>query len=153
MLGGLVVIPAGLLDQMTGRPPRMVQTPDTQASAARARALVMQAERELGFVPRDREFEKLGYDVESRDPKTGRLRFIEVKGRVTEADTITVTKNEILFSLNKPDDYILAIAEYLPDGGHRLHYVRRPFRREPDFGVTDVRYSMAEMIARAEPPS
>ena len=153
VLGGLVVIPAGLLDQMTGRPPRMVQTPDTQASAARARALVMQAERELGFVPRDREFEKLGYDVESRDPKTGRLRFIEVKGRVTEADTITVTKNEILFSLNKPDDYILAIAEYLPDGGHRLHYVRRPFRREPDFGVTDVRYSMAEMIARAEPPS
>ena len=46
-------------------------------------------------------------------PGTGRLRFIEVKGRVAGADTITVTKNEILYSLNKPDDFILAIVEFL----------------------------------------
>jgi hypothetical protein len=31
----------------------------------------------------DREFEKLGYDIESRVPGTGKLRFIEVKGRVS----------------------------------------------------------------------
>ena len=57
--------------------------------------------------------EKLGYDIESRMPGTGRLRFIEVKGRVTSAATVTVTKNEILYSLNKPDDFILAIVEFL----------------------------------------
>ena len=44
-------------------------------------------------------------------------------------------KNEFLTSLNKPDQYILAIVEFLDDGGHRAHHVREPFRREPDFGV------------------
>jgi hypothetical protein len=56
----------------------------------------MDIERGLGFDPTDREFEKLGYDVESRIPGTGKLRFIEVKGRVAGAPTITVTRNEIL---------------------------------------------------------
>jgi hypothetical protein len=101
----------------------------------------------------DREYEKLGYDVESRVPGTGRLRFLEVKGRATGAETITVTKNEILYSLNKPDDFILAIVEFLDDVTHRVHYVRRPFHREPDFGVTSVNYDFAKLIARAEEPS
>jgi predicted nuclease of restriction endonuclease-like (RecB) superfamily len=29
-----------------------------------------------------------------------------------------------------------------------VHYVRRPFRREPDFGVTSVNYDFAELLAR-----
>jgi transcriptional regulator CtsR len=33
------------------------------------------------FDLKDREHEKLGYDIESRVPNTGKLRFIEVKGR------------------------------------------------------------------------
>ena len=63
--------------------------------------------------PIDREFEKLGYDIESRIPGSGKLRFIEVKGRVSGAPTITVTRNEILYSLNKPEDFILAIVEFI----------------------------------------
>ncbi len=109
-------------------------------------------ERGLGFEPTDRELEKLGYDIESRVPGTGKLRFIEVKGRVAGADTVTVTKNEILYSLNKPDDFILAIVEFLEDGTHRVHYLRQPFQREPDFGVTSVNYHFAELLARAEAP-
>ena len=112
----------------------------------------MAIERKLGFEPIDREFEQVGYDIESAIPGTGKLRFIEVKGRVSSAESITVTKNEILYSLNKPDDYILAIVEFLEVGDHRVHYVRQPFRREPDFGVTSVNYALAELIARAEAP-
>ena len=56
---------------------------NTQISAARARTIVMDMERSLGFNPTDREFEKLGYDIESRIPGTGKLRFIEVKGRIS----------------------------------------------------------------------
>lgn len=112
----------------------------------------MDIERKLGFVPIDREFEKLGYDIESQVPGTGKLRFLEVKGRVSAADTVTVTKNEILYSLNKPDDFILAVVEFLDGGSHRAHYLRRPFQREPDFGVTSVNYDLADLIARAEPP-
>ena len=57
----------------------------------------MKIERRLGFKPFDREFEKLGYDIESRVPNSGRLRFIEVKGRDAGAETVTVTRNEILW--------------------------------------------------------
>ena len=70
---------------------------------------VMEAEERLGFMPRDVSDQKLGYDVESSIPGTGLLRFIEVKGRVRGAKTVTITKNEILTGLNKPDEFILAI--------------------------------------------
>ncbi len=65
----------------------------------------MEIERRLGFEPTDRKLEKLGYDIESRIPGTGKLRFIEVKSRIAGAPIITVTRNEILYSLNKPDDF------------------------------------------------
>ncbi len=153
VVGGLIVVPMGLVSAMTGRPsPAPVPLCDTQAVAARARAIVMEVERRLGFEPVDREHERLGYDIESKDPRTGKLRFLEVKGRDERADTITVTTNEILYSLNKPDDFILAIVEFCADDTHRVHYVRRPFRREPDFGVTSVNYDFAELLARAEEP-
>jgi SNF2 family DNA or RNA helicase len=157
VLGGLLVVPVGLLRAMTGQltveqQAKLRQAVDTQASAARARAIIMDVERGLGFEPADREFEHLGYDVESRVPGTGRLRFIEVKGRVSGADTVTVTKNEILYSLNKPEDFILAMVEFLGDNAHRVCYLRRPFQREPDFGVTSVNYDFAELLARADEP-
>jgi hypothetical protein len=72
-----------------------------------------------------------------------------VKGRVSGAETITVTRNEILYSLNKPDDFILAIVEFFDSERHRVHYVRHPFQREPDFGVTSVNY---ELLERAKEP-
>ncbi len=151
VLGGLLVVPMGLLTALKGQT-IPAQPADTQASAAQARAAVMEIESCLGFEPVDREVEKLGYDIESRAPGTGKLRFIKVKGRVSGAETITVTRNEILYSLNKPEDFILAIVEFDGDS-KRIHYLRRPFHREPDFGVTSVNYVLSELIARAEPPS
>ena len=158
VLGGVLVLPQGLLNQLTDQLQGIESAPaastvDTQASAARAREIIMEVERQLGFDPTDREFEKLGYDIESRIPGTGRIRFIEVKGRVSGAPTITVTRNEILYSLNKPDDYILGIVEFLDGGEHHVHYVREPFQCEPDFGVTSVNYNFAELLVRAQRPS
>lgn len=155
VLGGLLIIPRGLLAEMAGQKPDSASTfpVDTQVSGARARQIIMDIERSLGFDPADRELEKLGYDIESRVPGTGRLRFIEVKGRVTGAATVTVTRNEILYSLNKPDDFILAIVEFLSDEEHCVHYVRRPFQREPDFGVTSVNYDFSELLGKASSPA
>ena len=154
VLGGLLVVPAGLISAMTGRlTSAAAPSPDNQAAAAQARQIVMEVERSLGFEPTDREIEKLGYDIESRIPGTGRLRFIEVKGRVSSAATITVTKNEILYSLNQPDNFILAIVEFLHRDSYRVHYVRHPFKREPDFGVTSVNYDFAELLVRAQVPA
>ena len=67
VLGGFLVVPAGLIAAMTGRPTAVVsESPDTQAAAAKTRAVIMQVERRLGFDPT--ETEKLGYDIESRIP-------------------------------------------------------------------------------------
>ena len=153
ILGGVLVVPRGLIAAISGKPDDPDRRAiDTQESAARARAIIMETERTLGFDPTDRETEKLGYDIESRIPGTGRLRFVEVKGRVHDADTITVTRNEILYSMNKPEDYRLAIVEFLDDGSHRVHYLREPFRREPDFDAASVNYSFRDLLARTEPP-
>jgi hypothetical protein len=154
VLGGLLVVPAGLIAALDGHAELPATAPiDTQASSARARGIVMDIERSLGFEPTDRELEKLGYDIESRVPGTGKLRFVEVKGRITGAPTITVTRNEILYSLNKPEDFILAIVEFLDEESHRVHYVRKPFLREPDFGVTSVNYDFSELVSRSSSPS
>ena len=154
VLGAALIAPLGLIRTMQrGAPSRHLPAGgDTQAAAARARQIIMAVERSLGYEPTDREFEKRGYDIESRDPASGHLRFLEVKGRTSGAPAITVTRNEILYSLNKPDAYILAIVEFLDGDAHRVHYVRRPFQREPDFGVTSVNYSFAELLARAVEP-
>jgi hypothetical protein len=153
VLGASLIVPIGLFDAMAGRTvARTVPQADLQARAARAREAVMVMERQLGFEPRDVEFDKVGYDVESRVPGTGKLRFIEVKGRMADADTITVTRNEIITSLNKPEDFILAMVEFVDEREHRVRYLRRPFHREPDFNAVSVNYSFAELLARAGAP-
>jgi hypothetical protein len=76
-----------------------------------------------------------------------------VKGRASGEQTLTVTPNEILYSLNTPDDFILGMVEFVVDGAHQVHYLRRPFQREPDFGVTSVNYGFAYLLARAGEPS
>jgi hypothetical protein len=160
VLGGLLVVPVGLLHAMVGAArPDSQSTVDTQAAAARAREIVMEIEHSLGFLPTDREFEKLGYDIESRitsGPNQGRLRFIEVKGRIAGADNVTVTKNEILYSFNKPDDFILAMVAFREDGGHEVRYLRRPFHGKgvtTDFAGATVNFPFAQLLAEAAQPS
>lgn len=154
IVGGAFIVPIGLLESIKEGDSRPDQsTSSTVEAATNAREIVMGIERSLGFVPIDREHDKVGYDIESRVPGTGQLRFIEVKGRINGARSITVTKNEILFSINKPDDYILAIVEFLEDNKHKVHYIREPFGREPDFGVTSVNYHFNTLLERATDPS
>lgn len=153
VLGGAMIIPAGLLLKLTGQSSDTVPSfaADTKRSEQLAMTAVMAAETQLGFLPRDVSEQKLGYDIESAIPGEGRLRFIEVKGRVKGATTVTITKNEILTALNKPDDFILAICEV--DGDQATpRYVRQPFHREPDFAVTSVNYDLNDLLNRAEEP-
>lgn len=86
-------------------------------------------------------------------PETGELRFIEVKGRAVGAATVTVTRNEILTGLNKPDEFVLALVEVEGDAARTPRYVRRPFAIEPDFGVTSVHYDLGDLLARAQQPT
>jgi hypothetical protein len=63
---------------------------------------------------------------------------------------VTVTKNEIITALNKPDSYILALVEVSESTQLSLHnctlrYVQRPFQQKPDFAVTSVNYNWQEL--------
>lgn len=151
VVGGALVIPAGLLAKLNGKPMPTLFAKETARVEALAMAAVMAAERQLGFEPRDVSKDRCGYDIESRIPGQGRLRFIEVKGRVAGATTVTVTKNEILTALNKPEDFILALVEV--DGeAVSTRYVRTPFQKEPDFTVTSINYDLPALLAHAEDP-
>jgi superfamily II DNA or RNA helicase len=151
VLGGAVIVPLGLLRRLQGAEEPSTFALDTERSERLAMNTVMVAERALGYHPRDVSVERRGYDIESTIPGTGRLRFIEVKGRVTGAKTVTVTKNEILTALNKPDDFVLAIVEVAGDTA-TPRYIRRPFQNEPDFTVTSVNFDLGQMLSRSEEP-
>ena len=152
--GGAVVAPGGLLRNAAQAGELDETTAEGRAAVERlAMEAVAAAERALGHAPRDVSGERLGYDIESREKSTDRLRFIEVKGRAEGAGTVTVTRNEILTALNAPDAYILAVVEVANGFAAEPRYVRAPFAREPDFGATSVTYGLAELLARAEAPS
>jgi hypothetical protein len=110
VLGGLMVVTTGLLAAMRGRAITATMPIDTQASAARARAVVIEIERSLGF----------------------------------------------LYSLNKADDFILALVEFLDETRHRVRELRRPFGRSgitTDFNGASVDFPFAELLARAQDPA
>jgi superfamily II DNA or RNA helicase len=157
VIGGALVIPAGLLARLEGKfegEPGTFGREGRNAIERAAMQAVMEQERSLGYTPVDVSAAKLGWDIESRIPGTGRLRFIEVKGRVEGATTITVSKNEILAGLNKPEEFILAVVEVKFEDG-RVHpgcitYIQKPFRREPDFAATSVNYDLKDLILFAD---
>lgn len=155
IVGGALVIPRGLLHSLMGAP--NVGTfghGDLEAVEYAAMKAVMDIETELGFIPHDVSGAKIGYDVESDIPKELRrdttcLRFIEVKGRTKGATSVTVSKNEILTGLNKPDEFILAIVEVDGQMTHTI-YLKKPFRNAPDFTATSVNFDIADLVKNAE---
>nr|BBH87964.1 RNA helicase [Thermosporothrix sp. COM3] len=150
VVGCALILPVGLLRKHFEAQPSPNISHDTAIVEHIAMQTVMAIEQENGYIPRDVSSDKCGYDIESRIPGSGKLRFIEVKGRQKGAETITVTKNEILTALNKPEDFFLAIVEV--DGERTTTwYVQRPFERKPDFKATSVNYNLKAMI-RGVPP-
>jgi hypothetical protein len=153
VLGGALVVPASWF-ATAGQTNALRETPPNYGAPDReverlAMEKVMQFEREQGFQPRDISAENRGYDIESRDPKTERLHFIEVKGRVKGAATVTVTKNEILTSLNRPEAFVLAIVFVDSGAAETPIYLRQPFSQEPEFGTASVNFKLSELLEKA----
>ena len=155
VIGGALIVPQSLLgasDDETSAPIKVSQV-DRERIDKLAVAAVMEAERRLGRDPKEMPHENPGYDIESRDPNTNQLLFIEVKGKSSEATTVTVSKRQIFTAFNKPDSFILAIVEVDGNTAKEPRYIREPFQKEPDFGVTSVNYNLSNLLARAEAPS
>lgn len=154
--GGALVIPQHLLDAAsdsdTSLHPEVSQA-DKERIDRLAVAAVMEAERELGRQPTEKSHHHPGYDIESKDPNTNQLLFIEVKGKAVGATNVTVSKTQILTAFNKPDTFILAIVEVDGETVSGIHYIRTPFQKEPDFEATSVNYNLDKILERATPPS
>jgi superfamily II DNA or RNA helicase len=154
--GAALIISKGLLDARvipseTSKATGFAEDPAAREAVERlAMEAVMAAERGFGNMPRDVSAEKKGWDIESRDPRSGRLRFIEVKGRHAEARDVIVTKNEILASLNAPEAYFLALVRVEAGFAQSPVYVQRFFQREPGFAETAVVFNLAELLSLAD---
>ena len=152
IIGGSLVIPIGLLHKLMPQTVADLGGADKKAVEDAAMNAVMQIERDMGYLPHDVTKQNCGYDIESEipaDKRTGErsLRFIEVKGRRKGADTVTVSKNEILVGLNKQQDYILAVVEVDGNQTHTV-YLQCPFRNEPDYSTTSVNYNIEDLKQR-----
>ncbi|MBY5549638.1 DUF3883 domain-containing protein [Rhizobium leguminosarum] len=157
--GAALVIPGGLLREKappvpTTKPTGFVEDPILRAESERmAMEAVFAAERALGHEPQDVSAEKKGWDIESRDVKTGHLRFIEVKGRHADGRDVILTKNEILASLNVAEAFILAIVQIDSGFVREPVYIRRFFNRELGFAETAVVFNVGDLLSIGSGPS
>jgi superfamily II DNA or RNA helicase len=150
VIGGALVIPGSWL-HITPKEDYKEQgfaSPAEKAAVEKAAMdAVFMVEQELNNPARDKSKEKVGYDIESTCSKSGNLRFIEVKGRRKDATTVTITKNEIIYGLNAPDQFFLAIA-FVEGKSVEVHYIQSAFKFEPDFGVTSINFNVKDLLTK-----
>lgn len=157
VVGGALVIPAGLIAMHSGEAEGLAWSADAEARARVERvamAAVRKAEEAMGHEVIDVSAEKCGWDLTSivpvEDGKLPQARHIEVKGRSKGQSTITVTRNEILYGLNQADKFILAVVVVDGDSHEGPHYIRNPFTQEPDWAVTSINLDLASLLERAK---
>jgi len=156
VIGGALIIPQGMLAKRKG------ETNFTADAAARshieqvAMQAVINAETGFGYEVKDVSAEKCGWDVTARPPLVdGKLledRHIEVKGRAKGQNTITVSRNEIIYGLNQTEKFILAIVIVDGDSHEGPFYIKNPFNQEPEFGVASINYELKDLLSKAVDP-
>ena len=143
VVGGALIVPNGYL---VSTAPKNFSADANACSRVEKIAMeaVMNIERELCNLPEDVSSLKCGYDIESAETD-GRLRFIEVKGRNSSADEVTISKNEILTALNSPENFILEIVMVDGNSSHVV-YLKKSFTASPDFNAISVNYKISALI-------
>ncbi len=156
VVGGALVIPAGLIAKLSGEPEGPTWSADAKARARVekiAMDAVRKAEEAMGHHVIDVSAEKCGWDLTavmpSVDGKLPRNRHLEVKGRAKGQSTITVTRNEVCTGLNQGDKFFLAIVVVDGDGYEGPRYVRSPFTQEPERDVTSINLDLASLLNRS----
>jgi hypothetical protein len=156
--GGAIVLPGGLVRRYTApaesasidKDPDVLHRQEIERLAMRA---VEETERSLGRIPRDVSAERgIGYDIESKDAKTGTLYFIEVKGKWEGKDDVVLTKNEILCSRNEPEKFRLALVTVGEDGPQPPRYLMGHDFGEPVFDQTATIFSLRKLLEASEKP-
>lgn len=138
VVGAALVVPGKFLAGLgaAGPKPILGHTKETTAVERRAVEAVLRCEDALDRDAKEMPVNNPGFDIRSMS-SDGHLLFIEVKGRIEGAESVTITRNEILTGLNT-DHWILALVEVRPDGTEEVRYLYHPFRgRVDDLGFTE----------------
>jgi SNF2 family DNA or RNA helicase len=164
VVGGALIVPIGLLRSESNSTdlspePFSISRAEVERRAVEA---VIEAERRLGWDAVDlNELHRNhpGYDVRSVRPgalgEPSQVKFIEVKGRIAGAPTVTISRNEILTGLNDPEHFVLALVEVHPDGTDTVRYLRRPFDGRTEefvFEITSVNFTWSALWEKAVAP-
>ena len=154
IIGAAIVVSKSFIDSIspsqTDDDATLAPTRNTKEVEKIAMDAVMEKERHDGFEPRDVSSENRGYDIESIKvtDKDSIIRFIEVKGRRTDADKVTVTYNERNVGKNKGENYILAIVRVDNDNPEspvsKITYIPNPFK-DSDCFVTQISYDIDKL--------
>ncbi len=153
ILGGALVVPAGLLRIVRGEPAPVsaAEAADRKRIEDLAMKAVTNAEEAKGHRVVDVSKDKCGWDISSYPPDNLNPKHIEVKGRVAGADTLCITHNELLYAFNQAAKFELVLVFVNPDDSIQgPHYLGNPFNREPEFGIASVNYKIAELLKRAK---
>lgn len=101
--------------------------------------IAMEYEKEHGRVPEDVSKENLGFDIRSRDERTGEIRYIEVKARAGEGE-VALTPNEWFKAKRFKDQYFLYIVSNVATDP-TLYIIRNPAENlKPERKVEIVRF-------------
>ena len=116
---------------------------------------VTEIEKSMGHGIEDVSASECGWDLSACPPiadgKQVDVRHIEIKGRAKGADTVTITRNEMLYALNQSDKFILAIVQINDDESvHSVHYIKKPFNVEPPWGTSSINFVLDELLERGE---
>lgn len=109
----MVVIPQGLLSRPQVDPAQasagvsaFAEDPEARRESELKAMEAVMVPNALGNQPSDVSAQKVGYDISSYDPRTQHLRFIEVKGSIDGADTVMLTRQEIITRCTSLKKYI-----------------------------------------------
>ena len=94
----------------------------------KAMEYAMNYERENGREPLDVSQQE-HYDILSRDPKSGEIRYIEVKGHLGPSLIAELTEPEFRFAEEKGEEYWLYIVNNVGSRNPRLRAIRNPLEK------------------------
>jgi len=158
VVGACVVLPIGLLNSLKDNTTGAVTTFSADTDARdRIEYLGMKAvfdkEKSMGYEVTDVSKENCGWDITSKKIVNGEIvdeRHIEVKGKSIDSPVVTISSNEIRYGLNQQDKFLLAIVIVDGDNVDAPKYIRKPFTREPAWGVVSENYNVKELLTRSE---
>ncbi len=155
LVAAALVIPQGLIDRLSGDRKVEIDPDVAKETDVRAVAAVMATERNIGREPEEQVHNNPGFDILSKDPKTGIVYQIEVKGHRPSNPEVKVHARQVRQAKQNPERFRLAIVN-VPneaDLDPEVYYFTRPFDSyELHFAQTYVPLDVANMIPKAVVP-